>query len=625
MLKQGKAAKKSRQGADRWSVLLATLPFVIMELGIVWFAHGVAYFRWRMVFSHVLFSVAWVALFVGVSLLLRRRVGQIVYGMIVAAFAVMFLTNGVYFSTMGMFFRFAQVFMATEGGAYFGDALKNANPMVYGCLALAIVGVGVAIRFFPKREKTSWRGLFVVALSFLFLHLLIPPLCLGSAGDELTWDAWRRPRNVYASFNDANKNMKLCGLYEYTLRDFYMTFLKPEEKDDPEEIAYLKGWYEQTEVAKQNEYTGIYEGKNIIFLQMEGLDSWLLNEKDTPTLYQMLSESIVFNDHYSYYNGGGSTFNSEFAVNTGFLTPISYVRNAYTFSDQAFPYSLARMFRERGYRTNAFHMNTGEYYSRAINYKNWGYDNYFGLLDVSTYEDLTYELDRELIENPTFYTELFEGDTPFLHYVITYTPHTPFTTEKGIGSLLAKEQLQGEAVLSEEETARLFVGETDAMVKRMLTALEENGLAENTVIVAFADHYLYTMNDKSVLDRYKETGDNRINRTPFFIWSKGQTPMTVEKTNSQLDILPTILNLFGFSYVPGYYVGKDILDEAYEGYVFFPDYSWYDGEVYVADGRITFGLMLSEEVLAQKNARISEAIRQNDLTLKYNYFQRIME
>ena len=48
-------------------------------------------------------------------------------------------------------------------------------------------------------------------------------------------------------------------------------------------------------------------------------------------------------------------------------------------------------------------MNTGEYYTRDINYKNWGYDDYYSLIDDGNYEDASYQLDRELILNEFFY------------------------------------------------------------------------------------------------------------------------------------------------------------------------------------------------------------------------------
>ena len=49
-----------------------------------------------------------------------------------------------------------------------------------------------------------------------------------------------------------------------------------------------------------------------------------------PNTYSLLDHSINFTNHYSFYNGGGSTFNSEFMVNVGYTTPYTFPMNAYT-------------------------------------------------------------------------------------------------------------------------------------------------------------------------------------------------------------------------------------------------------------------------------------------------------
>ena len=89
----------------------------------------------------------------------------------------------------------------------------------------------------------------------------------------------------------------------------------------------------------------------------------------------------------------------------------------------------------------------------------------------------------------------------------------------------------------------------------------------------------------------------------------------------QTDILPTVLNLFGIDYNSNNYIGNDALAAGYKGYVFFSDYSWYDGNVYVSNGEITNGKTASQEYLEVMNEKIGAIIRKNDLTLRYNYFK----
>ena len=179
--------------------------------------------------------------------------------------------------------------------------------------------------------------------------------------------------------------------------------------------------------------------------------------------------------------------------------------------------------------------------------------------------------------------------------------------------------------MSEEECARRQAKETDYFVSLLLDKLKANNLLDNTVLVVFSDHYLYTLEDQTILNKYKNTSNNLINKTPFFIYDNGNTKKTINKVTSQLNILPTVLNLFGIEYNPNYYLGQDALGKNYESIVVFSDYSWYDGNVYVEGGKITNKKYISKEDLERKNILINEIAKKNDLTLKYNYFKKISE
>lgn len=614
------------------NIIFLALPFIAMDIVLRVLGRKINYFRIPMLVGSIVFNLIWILFIVLISMSLKRTLGRIFYIVCFTIFFLLFLTNCIYYSLTGFFFSFHLLLMASEGSDYILDTILNTSPVIYIICGVIIAYVAVIVVRFPRVERSEWKRVLYIAAGFVVLHF-ITPFLMGSGNSSLEWDTWRNPRNVYDSFNDSNKCMKICGLYEYSVRDFYVTFLKPEEKESEEELSYLDETYSQSTTHAENKYTGVFEGKNVIFLQLEGIDSWLLNEATMPNLSKLQRESIVFDNHYSYYNGGGSTFNSELAVNTGFITPVSYVRNAYSFSSNSFKYSLANIMKERGYSVNAFHMNTGEYYSRRINYLNWGYDNYYSLLDDNKYSDLSYELDRELILNENFYDNMFNIDGPFMHYIITYTPHTPFSTGSGMGELLAGKLYGDNEIpdMTEEEVARMYAGETDYFIKLLMEALEESGHYNDTIIVAYADHYLYTLNDKSVLEKYKETDNNLINRTPFFIWGSDVKNMTgnkaihVGKVNSQIDILPTVLNMLGVSYVNEHYIGSDIFDRNYSGYAFFSDYSWYDGKIYVENGEITTGKQISESELNDKNTFINNLIKKNDLTLKYDYFRRMAD
>ena len=669
MEKLKKAYEKCKPALN---ILFLAVPFIVMDVYIRIVAAKVNYTQWRMYAPSFLFSIIWIGLLSTIPIYLKKIAGRIVYGITFLLFFALFITNIIYFSYTEFFFSFRLLGLAKEGGSYIWNTVAHTKPIVF-IIAFSVLAYAIfAIVKFPAKEYFGWRRAIIVLASFIVLHTFIPTL-YGRAYDTLRWDAWRNPRNVYNSFTDANKNIKLCGLYEYSFRDFCKTYLAPKPQKTEEEEQVLEEAYKEITPHASNPYTGMFAGKNVIFLQLEGMDTWLLTPEDTPNLYSLLDNSIVYTQHYSYYSGGGSTFNSELAVNTGFITPVTYTQNAYTFTTNLYPQSLPNLFKDLGYRTSVFHMNTGEYYARSLNYINWGYDRYYGLLDIQSYDDASYQLDRELISNPTFYEAMFQQEGPFLHYLITYTPHTPFAESDEKCQLLLQEKAELEAladqeadtdtnevedntevsvdeptekpadgsddattenpddstgepeetVWNEEDYARLCAAETDKMIGMLLQALKDNGLYENTVIVAYADHYLYTLNDKTILDQYKQTENNLINNTPFFIWSHDLEATQVDKVNSQLDILPTVLNMFGLEYSEEYFIGHDIMTESYSGYAFFIDRSWYDGNVYVENGEVVLGEAPETEYLVEMEKTVNEKILKNDLTLKYDHFREL--
>ena len=613
-------------------IFLIFLPFLLMDIIIRSFGNGTNLYKvWNIIPN--LFTITWACLFIGISLSLKSKIGKWVYLSVNILFLIMFLTNGIYYSMTHNFFDFILLESTSEGAPYMMDCIKNCNIWIYIWFVIIIFTIYIGFRKIPRKDNFNYKNVIIVVLVFLLIHLLLPNL-YGSANSSLEWNTWQNPRNIYKNFNDANKSMSITGLYEYTIRNFYITFLQTEEEETSEDYEFLMEAFSVNN-NEVNKYTGIFKNKNLIFVQLEGIDDWLLTEKDMPTLYGMLNNSFVFQNHYSYYNGGGSTFNSEFAVNTGFITPLSYTQNAYSFNKNSFPYSMANMFKNQDYVVNAFHMNSGEYYSRQTNYSNWGYDKYYGLLDINDYKDKSYTLDRELINDVTFQEKMFPKDSKFVDYIITYSNHLPFTNTKGVCKLLYDMEMDlndtvdmGEessstfVQLTEEECIRKQAHETDYMMELLLKKLTELNLIDDTVIVVFTDHYLYTVEDKTILDKYKNTSNNLINKTPFFIWQNNMKRTNIKEVTSQLNILPTTLNLFGINYNPNYYIGSDALSSNYKGIVFFSDYSWYDGNIYVDNGVIANNKSSSQEYLDEKNYYIHYLTKKNDLALKYNVFKK---
>lgn len=607
-------------------IIFLSLPFIAMDLIIRIYSKNINFYP---TFSNVpnLFSICWITFFVAITCLLNHKIGKFFYLSANIIYLIVLTTNLVYYNMTSSFFDFNLLQSAGEASPYILDSIANCNIWVYISIIIVIGLIVVGFISIPKKKKTNSLFICITFLLFILLHNSIP-LLLGKEDKELTWSTWRNPKNIYLLFNDNDKSLKISGFFEYTFRNFFITYIKTESEITDDELEFLDNAF--IEKTNKNKYTGIYKDKNLILLQLEGIDNWLITKEDTPTLYNMKNNSFNFNNHYSFYNGGGSTFNSEFAVNAGYITPFSFTKNAYSFNKNSYPNSLPHMFKNLGYVANAFHMNSGQYYSRTSNYKNWGYDNYYGLIDMFTYDDQMNKLDRELLLNEEYSNFMF-SENNFVNYIITYSTHLPFnnTNKNSVCKLLYDldnididvEETREPVILTEEECARRQAKETDYMVELLLNKLEEKGLLDNTVIAVFTDHYLYTLEDKTILDKYKDTSNNLINKTPFFIWSKNQKKVNINTVTSQLNILPTLLNLFGVKYNVNNYIGDDALNTKYNDVAIFSDYSWYDGNVYVQDGIVTNNKKINNDLLEQKNYYVSYITKKNDLTLKYNYFK----
>ena len=601
-------------------ILLMMLSFILLDFIMRFFTRSINFYN---IFGIVpnLFTLMWVFLMVGICISLNKKVGRILYIILITISIAMFLTHTIYYSYFKNFFDFSSLQFAGEAGNYLVDAIKSSPIWIFITVFIIITISYFAVKNMNKINKNNneWLKILIIVIIFIGMHSL-KPLFLGKS--VTTWDAWRNPRNVYNVFNDNNRSMQVSGFYEYNFRNIYINFFKEENTIKDDSTSLLEEKFSE-EIEYSNKYTGMFKDKNVIFVQLESIDNFLVTKEIMPTLYSMKNNSINFNNHFSFVSGGGSTFNSEYMVNIGYTTPISINKGAYTYSKNTYSYSLPNLLKKAGYTVNAFHMNTPEYYSRSVNYKSFGYDSFNSLKNLDNgkyYTDNSFWLDTELINNPIFNKLIFNKETKFADYIITYSAHMPFQANKGVCSLLVEDTTMD---LTEYECLKLQARETDDMLKLLIENLKEKDLIDNTILVLFSDHYLYTLNDKTLLDKYKTTENNLINQTTWMIWSNDMKKTDIKKVTSQLNILPTVANLLGLEYHPNYYLMPDALSEDYKGLVFFSDYSWYDGNVYVDNGIVTNNKKISEEELNEKNNLVNELVKINDSVLSTDYFKNI--
>ena len=72
---------------------------------------------------------------------------------------------------------------------------------------------------------------------------------------------------------------------------------------------------------------------------------------------------------------------------------------------------------------------------------------------------------------------------------------------------------------------------------------------------------------------YELDGTLDLYRNSLILWNSEMETVEIEKTCSSIDLLPTLLNLFGFDYDSRLYAGKDMLSDS-ESLVVFADQSF---------------------------------------------------
>jgi len=120
--------------------------------------------------------------------------------------------------------------------------------------------------------------------------------------------------------------------------------------------------------------------------------------------------------------------------------------------------------------------------------------------------------------------------------------------------------------MSEEARAYLACNiEFDKAMAYVLEQLEAAGELENTVICISGDHYPYGMNPETWNELSGGEMDTTFDifRSTLILWSGDmEQPIRIEKPCCSMDVLPTLLNLFGLAYDSRLLAGRDILSDA---------------------------------------------------------------
>ena len=324
-------------------------------------------------------------------------------------------------------------------------------------------------------------------------------------------------------------------------------------------IADIHRYIADTQPTYTNEKTGLFKGKNLIFIVAESFSQYVIDKERTPTLYKMQQEGFHFTN---YYTGvwGVSTLDGEYTALTGTI-PQQNVWSLYQSGYGSMPFTIASLLGKSGYSTYAYHNGLYDYYGRDFSHPNLGYDVYKGVYGGLDMTDEWPRSDAELVD---ITTDEYMNSEPYHVYYLTISGHLPYNFTGGDAMATKNEAAVANLPYSDAVKAYLAANiELDKAMELLLQRLEKAGQLEDTVIVLCADHYPYGLTNEEIGEMAGHAVDTEFElyRNALLIYNPTLKPETVTKPCSSLDVLPTLCNLFGLDYESRLYSGSDIFSD----------------------------------------------------------------
>ena len=591
--------KQHRRLSGLFSPVFFAVSFAYMEL-----VFHIREFRNVSALFPILFAIPAGILAGTICNLLSEKVARILRYVFCVVPAILFGVQIVYFHSFQSFMSISQ---ASMGDDVFTNFFKTILLAIWECLIpILLLFIPVAALLFlhkwfnPKRKFNLKRTLYNISAFLLVQLLVILMLPLGGTTEH----------SAFANYHSnwvLDLSMEKLGLFTTTGIDVkYFLFgdaLEPEtpEEDLPEVVVPIVpgntepagpvvfgdnvitgldfaalaeaetnktakkifNYLASVQPTKKNEYTGMFAGYNLILITAESFSAEAIDPEITPTLYKLANSGFDFTNYWATYPS--NTTNGEYTNLTGLMPDISKPK-----SDGSFVYSIrntmnmniANWFNAQGLTSRAYHDHTASYYKRNKTHPNLGYvfegKNEIGGLSGWPESDLV--MMQKTVDD-------YIGDDWFHTYYMTVSGHHNYRFG-GYNTIVEKNKdlVKG---LDMGNSAKAYLAthiELDKALEYLIQRLEEAGKLDKTVIAITTDHYPYGLTDaewKGMIGHSIQWGGMERYESDLIIWNSAMQTVTIDKPCSNPDVLPTLLNLFGFEYDSRLYSGCDILSDSY--------------------------------------------------------------
>ena len=451
---------------------------------------------------------------------------------------------------------------------------------------------------------------------------------LAAAGIFTTSTAYYKSDYQIFPFDNNNvlNNMGIMYFHYYDVKRFLKDNLASDRKLTGEDMSAIEAFY-NGRPEKEKKYKGIAKGKNLMIVQVEALQEFVINRKFegreiTPNLNRLIKESTYFSNFY-YQIGGGNTSDAEFLCNTS-LYPLRDGSVYFRYPMNTYP-SMPKALKEEEYNTYVMHANNPSFWNRTTMYEALGFDNFFSNKDYKVDEVLGWGL-----PDLSFFTQSLDKiDTtkPFYSFLITLSSHHPYNFFEQYDNFQVGRFEK--SMLGNYLKAANYV---DSAVGELIRELKTRGLYDNTVLVIYGDHAALQKDQISDLKEFIGFKDNefewnKLQRVPLFIHCPGLNLNGVNDTiGGEIDIYPTVANLLGISC--DYALGKDLFNSKNSyavlrnGNVIAKDFVYINGNETLYDNK---GNSVENSNYMEMAKSIQEELLISDKLIKKNAFKKLLK
>ncbi|MGM9590169.1 MAG: LTA synthase family protein [Faecousia sp.] len=420
---------------------------------------------------------------------------------------------------------------------------------------------------------------------------------------------------------------------EYGYNVLPMDFGEAAQASGQKAVASIHNYVNSLEPSRQNEFTGMFKGKNLILITAEAFSAEVIDPELTPTLYRMATKGIQFKEYYQPA-WGASTTTGEFSNLIGLVPTKGGSSMNETYQQDLF-LTMGNQLQKLGYHSTAYHNHLKDFYHRNNTHPHLGYDQFIARYGGLEIKGSWPESDLEMIDVTV---PQYIDNQPFSIYYMTVSGHCEYSLK---GNDMTEKNWDKVQHLNHSDIVKGYIAanlEFEYAMESLVRQLEEAGIADDTLVVIATDHYPYglersktwnnTVDHLAELYGVKDYDQFLRDHNALIMWSGAFEDMdiVVDTPVYSLDILPTVSNLFGVEYDSRLLVGRDVFSDA-EPLVLWPDYNWITEKGTYCDGEFTprKGVSVEEGYVQRINSIVKNKIKFSEGVVDMNYYDYVLK